>query len=202
MAEWRSYANGPQSNGSSSYLNRFDFQDGSSRENSTEDRTRTRGAGGYGGLGAYTADSQSRGQVQAPTRIERQYGRRSRPDPAWTQHSRSRSRANTAFGAGHGQIEDTLRYIERQWAFMAEQDCVPVKIALQLKDASSLGLMDQYDQFQDTHQQLQNALKVIVNEHHQGFKQQYRYLSQDSSCYTYQSTKSSDAESRFDGSER
>lgn len=29
--------------------------------------------------------------------------------------------------------------------------------------------MNQYDQFQETHEQLQNALKVIVNEHHQGF---------------------------------
>lgn len=66
-------------------------------------------------------------------------------------------------------LPDILRYIEQQWTFMAAQDCTPVKVALQLKDSSSLGLMDQYDQFQETHKQLQNALKVIVNEHHQGF---------------------------------
>ncbi|KAK5170835.1 hypothetical protein LTR04_003094 [Oleoguttula sp. CCFEE 6159] len=36
-------------------------------------------------------------------------------------------------------------------------------------DPSSLGLADQYDQFQETHEQLQTALKAIVNEHHQGF---------------------------------
>jgi exocyst complex component 4 len=52
---------------------------------------------------------------------------------------------------------------------MASSSCIPVKIALQLNDRSSLGLMNQYDQFQETHEQLQNALKVIVNEHHQGF---------------------------------
>ena len=64
---------------------------------------------------------------------------------------------------------EILRYIEQQWSFMASPSCIPVKVALQLNDSSSLGLMDQYDQFQETHQQLQNALKVIVNEHHQGF---------------------------------
>lgn len=52
---------------------------------------------------------------------------------------------------------------------MASDTCIPVKVALQLMDPSSLGLADQYDRFQDTHLQLQNALKVIVNEHHQGF---------------------------------
>ena len=62
-----------------------------------------------------------------------------------------------------------MRYIDQQWSFMATDSCIPIKVALQLNDPSSLGLADQYDQFQDTHQQLQNALKVIVNEHHQGF---------------------------------
>lgn len=52
---------------------------------------------------------------------------------------------------------------------MASDNCIPVKVALQLMDPSSLGLADQYDQFREAHTQLQNALKVIVNEHHQGF---------------------------------
>lgn len=64
---------------------------------------------------------------------------------------------------------DILRYIDRQWSFMSSDNCVPVKVALQLMDQSSLGLADQHDQFKDTHLQLQNALKSIVNEHHQGF---------------------------------
>ncbi|GAM86826.1 hypothetical protein ANO11243_048460 [Dothideomycetidae sp. 11243] len=62
-----------------------------------------------------------------------------------------------------------LRYIEQQWSFMASNSCVPVKVALQLMDQSSLGLADQSDNFQRIHQQLQSALKAIVNEHHQGF---------------------------------
>lgn len=64
---------------------------------------------------------------------------------------------------------DVLRYIDQQWSFMSSKSCVPVKVALQLMDPSSLGLASEYDQFQQTHQQLQNALKTIVNEHHQGF---------------------------------
>lgn len=64
---------------------------------------------------------------------------------------------------------ETLRYIDQQWSFMSSGSCIPVKVALQLMDTSSLGLADQNDQFQQVHQQLQNTLKQIVNEHHQGF---------------------------------
>lgn len=64
---------------------------------------------------------------------------------------------------------DILRFIEQQWSFMSDDSCIPVKVALQLMDPSSLGLADQYGSFQEVHKQLQNALKVIVNEHHQGF---------------------------------
>jgi exocyst complex component 4 len=52
---------------------------------------------------------------------------------------------------------------------MASDKCVPVKVALQLMDNSSLGLADQYQHFRDTHHQLQSSLKAIVNQHHQGF---------------------------------
>lgn len=68
----------------------------------------------------------------------------------------------------HVYIE-ILRYIQTHWSFMASDSCIPVKVALQLMDPSSLGLADQHDQFIQIHQQLENALKVIVNEHHQGF---------------------------------
>lgn len=70
---------------------------------------------------------------------------------------------------GTKQVEDILRSIDRHWTNMASDNCVPVKVALQLMDQSSLGLADQYNQFQETHQQLQSALKAIVNQHHQGF---------------------------------
>lgn len=52
---------------------------------------------------------------------------------------------------------------------MASEECIPIKVALQLMDPSSLGLQDQMGEFTEAHTQLQNALKVIVNEHHQGF---------------------------------
>ena len=67
------------------------------------------------------------------------------------------------------QYVEILRYISQQWSFMASDSCIPIKVALQLMDPSSLGLADQYDSFQEVHQQLQNAMKVVVNEHHQGF---------------------------------
>lgn len=52
---------------------------------------------------------------------------------------------------------------------MAQDRCVPVQVALQLLDDSSLGLARRYNEFQDAQQQLQSALRAIVNEHHGGF---------------------------------
>jgi exocyst complex component 4 len=52
---------------------------------------------------------------------------------------------------------------------MTHDQCVPIEVALKLMDSSSLGLASQYGQFRNTHQELQQALKAIVNEHHQGF---------------------------------
>ncbi|KAI9837469.1 MAG: hypothetical protein M1819_007117 [Sarea resinae] len=66
-------------------------------------------------------------------------------------------------------FQDILQRIQREWNFMTEDNCVPVQVALQLMDSSSLGRAYQYEQFQETHRQLQKALKAIVNEHHQGF---------------------------------
>ncbi|KAA8911144.1 Sec8 exocyst complex component-specific domain-containing protein [Sphaerosporella brunnea] len=52
---------------------------------------------------------------------------------------------------------------------MKDEECVPVKVALQLMDTSSLGMARQYPGFKETHQDLQYALQAIVNDHHQGF---------------------------------
>ena len=81
---------------------------------------------------------------------------------------------------------DVLTDIQQHWDYMAGDNCVPIHIALKLLDPSSLGLASRYDEFNYTHQNLQNALKTIVNgsitlpnylreanhyksEHHQGF---------------------------------
>jgi exocyst complex component 4 len=69
----------------------------------------------------------------------------------------------------HTAFAEVLRTIQSEWGFMAQDKCVPVQVALQLMDASSLGRAHQYGEFQYTHKQLQRALKAIVNEHHQGF---------------------------------
>merc|ERR1712000_312291 len=52
---------------------------------------------------------------------------------------------------------------------MYEPDCVPVQLALQLLDNSSVGRAHDYRKFQQTHMYLQDSLKGIVHEHHQGF---------------------------------
>lgn len=46
---------------------------------------------------------------------------------------------------------------------MTDENCIPVKVALQLMDTSSLGLAYKYDRFKHMHQELQHALKAIVN---------------------------------------
>ncbi|KAI9875177.1 MAG: hypothetical protein M1830_008789 [Pleopsidium flavum] len=90
---------------------------------------------------------------------------------AWAEQSRSRGDGTARVGDGQGsrQIEDVLQHIQQDWNFMTRDDCVPVQVALQLMDTSTLGRADRYSDFQQTHQQLQKALKAIVNEHHQGF---------------------------------
>jgi exocyst complex component 4 len=168
MSYMRSHQNGAPSymNGGGGGLGRFDFD--TTPDTSNDERSRSRTPGGYGGLGGSSYQS---GHVQGPARVERHHAnRRSRGENDWSA-SRSRSRGPTVsrYGSAGAGVEDIMRYISSNWAFMASDDCVPVKVALQLMDSSSLGLQEQYDQFQQTHEQLQNALKVIVNEHHQGF---------------------------------
>lgn len=91
--------------------------------------------------------------------------------------SRSRDRSQRAreerdiYGDGPGgrQMDDVLDHINRSWDIMTRDDCVPVHVALQLMDYSSLGRGNDYQDFQKTSRQLQKSLKTIVNEHHQGF---------------------------------
>ena len=46
---------------------------------------------------------------------------------------------------------------------MTKDDCVPVHVALQLMDYSSLGRGNDYQDFQRANRHLQKALKAIVN---------------------------------------
>ena len=60
-------------------------------------------------------------------------------------------------------MEEVLAYIKERYEFMTDKRCVPIETALKLMDQSSLGLAGQYDDFQRTHQELQRALRTIVN---------------------------------------
>lgn len=72
-------------------------------------------------------------------------------------------------GSGSKQIDGVLEHINENWDILTKDDCIPVHVALQLMDYSSLGRGNDYQDFQRTNRHLQKALKAIVNEHHQGF---------------------------------
>ncbi|GKT84845.1 exocyst complex component Sec8 [Colletotrichum tofieldiae] len=67
------------------------------------------------------------------------------------------------------QIGQVLEHIKLEWPAMCQTDCVPVQLALQLLDTSSVGRAHDYSKFRQTHDYLQSSLKGIVHEHHQGF---------------------------------
>ncbi|KAL3452855.1 hypothetical protein BJX65DRAFT_292779 [Aspergillus insuetus] len=77
--------------------------------------------------------------------------------------------ATSAGGTQAICISDVLHSIQREWDFVATDDCVPVQVALQLMDTSTLGKAEREPDFLDVHQKIQQTLKAIVNEHHQGF---------------------------------
>ncbi|KAL8676645.1 MAG: hypothetical protein Q9186_006856 [Xanthomendoza sp. 1 TL-2023] len=66
-------------------------------------------------------------------------------------------------GPGGRQIEDVLHHINDRWGIMSNGACVPVYVALQLMDHSSLGRGSDYQDFQRTSRHLQKALRSIVN---------------------------------------
>ena len=67
------------------------------------------------------------------------------------------------------EMGKVLELIKQEWPAMCENDCIPVQLALQLLDSSSVGRAHEYRNFQRTHQYLQDSLKKIVHEYHQGF---------------------------------
>lgn len=66
-------------------------------------------------------------------------------------------------------MDEILRHIQNSWRIMEGDECVPVKVALQLADPSSLGLADKEPDFAETHVDLQKSLKAVVNEHYADF---------------------------------
>ena len=148
--------------------------------------SRERRAGGWGGF----ADPPSQVDIHdtQPPPSRPRYGsnddaaRRRRPEPTdarYGESSRSRDRGARPNGSGgiHAQssrrggksMEEVLQYIQSEWSFMGGDECIPVQVALKLMDDSTLGLADRGPEFQQTHLDLQMALRSIVNEHHQDF---------------------------------
>ncbi|KAH6892322.1 Sec8 exocyst complex component-specific domain-containing protein [Thelonectria olida] len=123
---------------------------------------------GYGNFGRPGDDFQDGGGSHGSDR----YGTppalqpRARPSPSLRSiPSRSRVQETNA----EKQITQVLEHIKTEWPGMCQDDCVPVQLALQLLDSSSVGRAHDYRKFQQTHSYLQDSLKGIVHEHHQGF---------------------------------
>lgn len=92
------YTNG--GGNASDRLRRYDFND-SSRDTSADERSRSRGPGGYGGFGGQGAVSGVRG----PSRLNRGHAtRKSRDEGNWS-NSRSRSRPGRLHGQAGSQVE-------------------------------------------------------------------------------------------------
>lgn len=122
------------------------------------------GAGnGYGNLGRVDDEYDPYEEGYA---VER-YGSRSRGPPPVVHSVASRSRMHET--SAERQIAQVLEHIRSEWPSMCETDCVPVQLALQLLDSSSVGRAHDYRKFQQTHAYLHDSLKNIVHEHHQGF---------------------------------
>lgn len=89
------------------------------------------------------------------------------PPPVGGRNPTRQRRAYTS--SAERQIGDVLDHIKSEWPAMCQNECVPVHIALQLLDTSSVGRAHEYREFEKTHRYLQDSLKGIVHEHHQGF---------------------------------
>ncbi|KAH8821494.1 Sec8 exocyst complex component-specific domain-containing protein [Xylogone sp. PMI_703] len=90
------------------------------------------------------------------------------PPPAVRTAAYMRARTMTESRA-EKQLGDVLEHVRTEWPAMIDDDCVPVYLALQLLDTSSVGRAHEYAKFEESHRYLQDSLKAIVHEHHQGF---------------------------------
>ncbi|GAB1315006.1 exocyst subunit [Madurella fahalii] len=92
-----------------------------------------------------------------------------RPSPAARNAPPPRSAQRSQETNAEREMAKVLELIKQEWPAMCENDCIPVQLALQLLDTSSVGRAHEYRNFQRTHQYLQDSLKKIVHEYHQGF---------------------------------
>ncbi|KAG6041127.1 exocyst subunit [Claviceps citrina] len=128
-----------------------------------------RNANGYGNFGRAPDEYDAYNDGRPRDRLDR-YGSPSQslrgPPPA-IRNMPSRTRVQDT--SAERQISQVLEHIRADWPSMCENESLPVQLALQLLDTSSVGRAHEYRKFQDTHRYLQDSLKNIVHEHHQGF---------------------------------
>ncbi|KAL4981144.1 hypothetical protein BDW66DRAFT_156236 [Aspergillus desertorum] len=151
--------------------------------------------GGYGGFYSEASHQPSLSPAPSPERRRERFDRDDRSYSSSRSRTRgpeadrerrvqqtgdSRGRGDTSRPPGNAinqgatvggsqAVEDVLQSIQHEWDFVATDDCVPVQVALQLMDTSTLGKAEREPEFLGVHQTIQQTLKAIVNEHHQGF---------------------------------
>ncbi|EZF30740.1 hypothetical protein H101_05634 [Trichophyton interdigitale H6] len=177
----------------------YDYDYGASNNGSMNSpagygRGRERRGGGYGG-GTYL-ESPSPGDSMeqlSPQTSMRSRGRDIDDGPSWggrkdegrfrgserqrrEENARQRSASRSGRSGGSGreikggeEIDGVIQAIEDEWDFMADSECIPVQVGLQLMDTSTLGRADREPEFLQIHQRIQHALRLVVNEHHHGF---------------------------------
>ncbi|KAF9894046.1 hypothetical protein FE257_009019 [Aspergillus nanangensis] len=160
--------------------------------------SRERRPGGYGGFYPEESQQPSLPPTRSPERPRERWDRdreysssrsrtrdrepqaESRPPPSrdgraheeasWlASRSQERTPRATTGAVGPQAVEDVLQSIQHDWDFVASDDCVPVQVALQLMDTSTLGKADREPDFIHMRDRIQKTLKSVVNEHHQGF---------------------------------
>jgi exocyst complex component 4 len=114
----------------------------------------TNGNGYHGN--SLSPDFRDQRSQSRPNEFDRRRGRQ----PSYNS-GRSESRGRGA--QAERQVDDVLDYMKQDWRFMIGDDCLPSYTALQFLDDSSLGLAHRYEEFYNAHQQLQSALRAIVN---------------------------------------
>ncbi|KAF7591248.1 hypothetical protein BBP40_001809 [Aspergillus hancockii] len=119
-----------------------------------------------------SSHSRTRDREGDPERRLQSSSRDGRPqgDNSWlSDSSRERDRNMNNNAAGSQAVEEVLQSIHQEWELVASDECVPVQVALQLMDTSTLGKADREPDFLNVHSRIQKTLKSVVNEHHQGF---------------------------------
>ncbi|KAF7528209.1 hypothetical protein G7054_g10229 [Neopestalotiopsis clavispora] len=125
------------------------------------------GGDGFSGGDRYGAAPQQMGSRRPPPR-NGGYGGAGIAANSYGNSSASRlQRAQES--SAERRIAEVLERVKEDWPALCEPDCIPASLALQLLDNSSVGRAHEYPNFQEMHQYLQDSLKGIVHEHHQGF---------------------------------